>query len=212
MDYIASSDYIMVEKQDFPNEVLFHENITGRFKKSKRQRQKNTAKNLLLIASAAAIAGILWSVAVGGDLYLCMGIAIIAVFLAAIVIQLAQFIFAWPLWVFMGGSGMKAYMITERHKKEIAEYYSDLLWTDAINNHIISGDSPNAVKLVNLKVSADISSRVANTPIIKKDVMVVGDFDYKGYSRVISATLEFNQDNSALTMAKYEVLTKAKPK
>lgn len=212
MSHIASSDYIMVEKQSFPNELLFHENITGRFKKAKQERRKKIAKNILIAVTAAVIVGLLWSVVLGGDPYSCMGIAVSLALLMGVTLQVVQLFLVWPLWVFMGNSGMKAHVITERHKTEIAEYYTELLWTDAIKKHLSSSDNSKVAQLIDLKVSADISSRVANTPIIKKDVIVVGDFDFNGYSKVISITLEFNQDNSALTMSKYEVLTKVKSK
>lgn len=205
MKDFGSKGLVFIEKQYLPNETIFHENIIDRFELNERKCKETKLKIAFFSLTWALVVGAGWSAYSGSDLYTCVGIATVMVIGLWMVWGVIRLAISWQFLLFMGFRVAHALKLTWRNESNIAKYYTDLLSTDAIKKYLATEEIG---QLTDIRITTDTSNNGGNTPSIKKqgvEVLVVGDIDYGSHSRTISATLEFNNDNSQLTLCNYEI-------
>lgn len=206
---ITTNELVIVKKDDFTADTELHENVINRFKDSDRLRRNHHLGLALFWVVLSAIAGIVLHLFFGFSLYGLIAASVFSFGLLLFMWKGMPLLFGWHIWVLMGINESKALMIALHNETNIAKYYSDFLWADSVKKHLKGANGEN-VQMTNLRIDTDMTNRFKTPVIIKKDVLVAGDFDFGNYMKTITVTLSFNKDNSQLTASQYQISTTKK--
>lgn len=206
---ITTNELIVVNKQDFTADAELHENVINRFKETDRLRRNHHLGLAVFWVVLFAIAGIVLHLFFGFSLYGSIAASVFSLALLLFMWKGMPLLFGWHIWFFMGISEVKALMIVLNNESNIGKYYAEFLWADSVNKHLKGANGEN-VQMTDLRIGTDMTNRFKTPVIIKKDVLVAGDFDFGDYMKTITVTLSFNKDNSQLTASQYQISTAKK--
>lgn len=206
---ITTNELVIVKKDDFTSDAELHENVINRFKETDRLRRNHHLGLALFLVVLSAIAGIVLHLFFGFSLYGSIAASVFSLALLLFMWKGLPLLAGWYIWVFMSGSEAKALMIVLHNETNIAKYYSEFLWADSVNKHLTGANGEN-VQMTDLRIDTDMTDRFKTPVIIKKDVLVAGDFDFGDHIKTITVTLSFNKDNSQLTASQYQISTAKK--